>query len=343
MSRAVNNVISCIEPISTMSNMLNTLDPFLFCVYHVDNYPAGDSKMRAPRRGNGADFSASLPYRMYHGNEIPGFPQHPHRGFETLTAVVDGLIDHADSAGNAGRYGHGDLQWMTAGKGICHSEMFPLINSEQPNPLKLFQIWLNLPAKSKMVDPHFVMHWSESIPKYTSPDGKVTATVWAGSLEGLQGLAPPPNSYGSNPQSELGVWFLEILPGGRITIPAATGGNSINRKLYFLEGETASIGNQSTTVKKDITLFASQAVEIVNTHDSKKADILILQGRPIGEAVAQHGPFVMNTQREIAQAFADYQKTQFGGWPWPRDDMVFPKEKKRFALLNGQESTPPSS
>lgn len=113
--------------------------------------------MQAPKRGNGADFSPTAPYRMYHGDKIPGFPQHPHCGFETLTATVSGIIDHSDSMGGAGRYGNGDLQWMTAGKGICHCEMFPLVNDKGPNTLKLFQIWLNLPASSKRVDPAYVM------------------------------------------------------------------------------------------------------------------------------------------------------------------------------------------
>lgn len=154
MSTKAKNLISCIEPIGFP---MKTLDPFLFCVYHMDHYPAGDAKMRAPRRGNGADFNPTAPYRMYHGDDIPGFPQHPHRGFETLTAVMTGVADHSDSLGNAGRYGFGDLQWMTAGKGVVHGEMFPLINTDKPNPLRLFQIWLNLPKKNKMADPTYVM------------------------------------------------------------------------------------------------------------------------------------------------------------------------------------------
>eukprot|EP01126_Amoeba_proteus_P066717 TRINITY_DN9710_c0_g1_i5.p1 TRINITY_DN9710_c0_g1~~TRINITY_DN9710_c0_g1_i5.p1 ORF type:complete len:250 (+),score=32.63 TRINITY_DN9710_c0_g1_i5:53-751(+) len=228
-----NNVISCVEPF--VGNLLKTLDPFIFCVYHVDNYPAGDSQMRAPRRGNGQDFNPNAPYRMYHGDVIPGFPQHPHRGFETITCTVEGLIDHADSLGNAGRYGGGDLQWMTAGKGVVHSEMFPLINNNAPNPLKLFQIWLNLPQKSKMVDPDFVMHWNEEISRYRSPDEKATATIWVGNFHGLRGKTSPKNSYCTDPTAELGVWFLEILPGGRISLPSASS-NTINRKAYFLEG-----------------------------------------------------------------------------------------------------------
>ena len=111
---------SCIVDIQKLAFPFKTPDPFLFCVYHKDNYPAGDDKMQAPRIGNGADFDFNAEYRMYHGDRIPGFPQHPHRGFETMTATLVGIIDHTDSMGSAGRYGHGDLQWMTAGKGIVH-------------------------------------------------------------------------------------------------------------------------------------------------------------------------------------------------------------------------------
>ena len=118
-------VISCIDPIA--AGPMDTPDPFLFAVYHKDAYPAGDGKLAAPRRGNGADFNPVAPYRMYHGTKVPGFPSHPHRGFETITATLDGLVDHADSHRNAGRYGHGDVQWMTAGRGVQHSEMFPLV------------------------------------------------------------------------------------------------------------------------------------------------------------------------------------------------------------------------
>jgi hypothetical protein len=125
-----------------------TLDPFLFCVYHKDHYPPGNAAMEAPVTGNGQDFNPSADYRMYHGETIPGFPSHPHRGFETITATVDGIIDHADSVGNAGRYGVGDVQWMTAGGGVVHSETFPLLKQKEDNRCRFFQIWLNLPAKN---------------------------------------------------------------------------------------------------------------------------------------------------------------------------------------------------
>jgi len=333
------SVISCIDP---MSSLFKTLDPFLFCAYHVDHFPAGDNLMRAPRKGNGADFNPNAPYRMYHGDDVPGFPQHPHRGFETLTCTVSGLVDHSDSLGSAGRYGEGDLQWMTAGKGIVHGEMFPLLNTNKPNPAKLFQVWLNLSKKNKMVDPCYVMHWHEEIPKYISPDGKVTVTVWAGSFNGKQGLTPPPNSYGSNESSELGVWFFQILPGGTITIPSAAGGDAINRKVYFTEGEKITIDEQVIRVKSEVTVKASQSIEITNTDNTTAVELLILQGRPLKEPVAQQGPFVMNTNAEIQQAFMDYRRTQFGGWPWPEDAMIFPREKGRFSLQDGKEIVPPT-
>ena len=98
----VHKLITCID---SLSFPFKTPDPFLFCVYHKDSYPAGNDKMEAPRKGNGADFDPNAAYRMYHGERIPGFPQHPHRGFETMTATMEGLIDHTDSQGNAGRYG----------------------------------------------------------------------------------------------------------------------------------------------------------------------------------------------------------------------------------------------
>src|SRR4029078_7101352 len=133
-------------------------DPFLFCVHHDDAYPAGNEAFgpKASLEGGeiGQDFAGKDGWRMYHGDVVPGFPAHPHRGFETVTIVRRGLIDHSDSLGATARFGGGDVQWLTAGRGIVHSEMFPLLNREAGNPLELFQIWLNLPARLELVPPH---------------------------------------------------------------------------------------------------------------------------------------------------------------------------------------------
>ncbi len=171
-----------------------TMDPFLFCAHHDDAYPPGDGRLGVRAvdlegRQMGSDFSRKNGFSMYHGDGVPGFPGHPHRGFETVTLVRKGLIDHSDSLGAAARFGGGDVQWLTAGKGIQHSEMFPLLNSDAPNPLELFQIWLNLPARSKMVAPHFTMFWNERIPRLEHADAagrRTVVTVVAGSLPGMQ-------------------------------------------------------------------------------------------------------------------------------------------------------------
>lgn len=159
---------------------------------------------------------------------------------------------------------------------------------------------------------------------------------------GKTGLPPPPNSYGSDPTSELGVWLLQIQPHGKVTVPAANGGRGINRKAYFVEGQSALFTNQRVQSGNELTLDASIDAEIVNDTDAL-AEILILQGKPINEPVVQHGPFVMNTAEEIQQAFMDYRRTQFGGWPWPNDAMVFPASKSRFTLQDGKETLPPTN
>ena len=136
-----------------------TVDPFLFCVHHLDRYPQANEHMgpdaSLEARDIGMDFAGADGWRMYHGSTVPGFPQHPHRGFETVTYVRQGVIDHSDSLGATARFGRGDVQWLTAGGGIVHAEMFPLLDRSGPNPCELFQIWLNLPAEDKMVDPYF--------------------------------------------------------------------------------------------------------------------------------------------------------------------------------------------
>src|ERR1700755_3027084 len=157
-----------------------TIDPFLFCAHHDDDYPAANDAF-APAvpiddRELGKVFSGLDGWSMYHGLTVPGFPGHPHRGFETVTIVRRGLIDHADSLGAAARFGRGDVQWLTAGEGIVHCEMFPLLDQHGPNPTELFQIWLNLPASDKMVEPYFTMLWNEQIPRHVSVDGEGRTT-----------------------------------------------------------------------------------------------------------------------------------------------------------------------
>jgi len=277
---------------------------------------------------------------MYHGDTVPGFPAHPHRGFETVTIVQDGIVDHSDSMGAAGRYGAGDTQWMTAGKGVQHGEMFPLVNRDKPNPMQLFQIWINLPQKSKFVEPHYVMFWREDVPHKFFEDDKGAKTqveVVAGKLDDIQPLAPPPESWAADSTNEVAIWIIDMEANANWTLPAA--GKGVNRMLYFYEGESLDVGDTSLEV---MTAAIMQSDAAVALHAGKQpVRILMLQGKPIAEPVAQYGPFVMNSPEEIQQAFRDYRQTQFGGWPWERMDQVHPREKPRFAkYADGREEIP---
>ena len=266
------------------------------------------------------------------GNRCPGFPQHPHRGFETITVVPEGLVDHSDSMGATGRFGQGDVQWMTAGKGVLHSEMFPLVNRESGNPLLLFQIWLNLPRRSKFVEPHYKMLWSEDIPVHKTENAEVT--VIAGDFHGTSALDTTPDSWAADPENGVAVWLIKIRPQGELSLPIAAA--DINRSIYFYEGETLKVEEETLQVQQGADLDASQQVVLKN--GAKEAHLLLLQGKPIGEPVVQQGPFVMNSQEEIYDTIQEYQHTQFGGWPWPKNEFVHPREKGRFALhANGQE------
>jgi redox-sensitive bicupin YhaK (pirin superfamily) len=307
-----------------------TVDPFLFCAYHDDAYPRGDARMApaAPLAGRdiGQDFSRKDGWSMYHGDTVPGFPAHPHRGFETVTIVRRGLIDHSDSLGATARFGAGDVQWVTAGSGIVHSEMFPLLKQDQDNPLQLFQIWLNLPAASKMVPPHFTMLWSQDIPRIT--EGGAEVTVIAGALGDARPPAPPPDSWAAQPQADVAIWTVRLPPGGRWTLPRAEGAET-RRTLYFFDGAAARVGGREVASPSAIVLRADADVAL--EAGERGAEFLLLQGRPIGEPVAQYGPFVMNTQAEIMQAMQDYRRTQFGGWPFADSAPVHGREPRRFA------------
>ena len=323
-----------LKNITALGFQWGTKDPFLFCVHHEDDYPRGNEQMgptaNLEGRELGQDFMLKDGFRMYHGTTVPGFPGHPHRGFETITIVRKGMVDHSDSLGAAGRYGNGDVQWMTAGGGVLHAEMFPLLKKDHRNPLELFQIWLNLPAKNKMVEPHFKMLWNEDLPKETYTDSSGHKTLIE-VVTGKYGLAkaptPPPNSWAADAANDVAIYNIRMEANATFKLPKTTA--NINRTLYFYEGNELLIDGQSlphyhsAEVKSDEDLVLKSGKDI--------SHILVLQGKPIGEPVVKHGPFVMNNRQEIQQAFQDYQRTKFGGWPWNNLANVHPRNKGRFA------------
>jgi len=323
-----------------------TDDPFLFCVHHDDAYPVGNDRFGPAAsltgREIGQDFAGKDGWRMYHGRAVPGFPQHPHRGFETVTIVRRGLVDHSDSLGATARYGEGDVQWLTAGRGILHSEMFPLTDPAAPNPLELFQIWLNLTAADKLAEPHFAMFWSKDLGTHTAcdPAGRATRVrVIAGRVGDVTAPAPPPSSWASRPGSDVAIWTIKMDPEARFPLPRAAAGT--RRTLYFFRGDAITIGGRRVASHAAVRVRADADVTLEN--GAIESELLVLQGKPIGEPVVQYGPFVMTTEMQIRQAIADYQRTQFGGWPWPSDEPVHARDAGHFAKYGDGRVSKPTS
>ncbi|MFA0963719.1 pirin family protein [Roseivirga sp. BDSF3-8] len=334
---------NAVKNVSPLQMPWATRDPFLFCVHHLDRYPKGNQNLgpsvSLSGRATGSDFSGKDGFSMYHGQNIPGFPAHPHSGFETVTIGKQGFVDHSDSLGAAGRFGRGDVQWMTAGKGVQHCEMFPLLNQEEPNTLEIFQIWLNLPKASKKVEPHFAMLWQDTIPTYTYKDEEGHTTyvdIVAGEIEGMKAPAPAPSSWAADPGNEVCIWTIKMEPGARWTLPVAQG--EVNRNIYLYEGNTVRANETNIPLNHTAELDAVEQVTLIN--EDHTAYLLLLQGRPINEPVAQYGPFVMNSQEEIRQLMHEYGRTEFGGWPWPSAENVHHADKPRFAkYADGREES----
>jgi redox-sensitive bicupin YhaK (pirin superfamily) len=317
-----------------------TFDPFLFCVHHRDDYPAGNDRLGPTAsldgRSIGQDFAGKDGWSMYHGDVVPGFPRHPHRGFETVTITRKGYVDHSDSLGATARYGEGDVQWMTAGSGIVHAEMFPLLQERAKNPAELFQIWLNLPSRNKFAKPHFSMFWSSQLPRLeqSDPSGrKARIRVIAGALGGERAPAPPPDSWASQPTADVAIWSITLEPGATWQLPAAAQG--VDRTLYYFAGSGLRVAGRDIPERSAVRLsHASLPCEA----GPAPVELLLLAGRPIGEPVVSHGPFVMNHRHEIEQAIRDYRSTQFGGWPWKESGPVHARDSGRFAVhANGRK------
>lgn len=329
-----------IRKIGQMEFHLHVLDPFIITFHHRDLFPKGNGKMGPilipQNKNSGEDFNMEDDWRMYYGSTISGFPVHPHRGFETVTVMIEGFADHFDSKGSKGRYGEGDVQWMTAGAGVQHSEMFPILNDQEENPMELFQIWLNLPKKSKFATPAYKMFWHEDIPVIKEKDNAGNAfeiKVIAGEYNGVKSLDPLPDSWAYSRDNHVGIWLIELEPQAEFKLPAIS--KTLNRVLYNYEGGSISISDTGIMHKQYAELDGDKIIPVKN--GDQKTRLLLLEGEPINEPVVSHGPFVMNNQAEIKQAIMDYQATQFGGWPWPEEDPVNEKNSGRFANYNNGE------
>ncbi len=322
-----------IHEIKPLTLPWETQDPFIFCSYHYDEYPGGNEQMGPDAslvgRDIGQDFASKNGWNMYHGENVPGFPAHPHCGFETVSVVTQGMVDHSDSLGGKGRFGDGDVQWVTTGKGIQHSEMFPLLKKEG-NPFEIFQLWMNLPKRSKKAEPHYKMLWREDIPVVVHKDAaghSTTVNVIAGSLDDATALDPTPDSWAADPANNVQIWTIKLEPHAEFTIPAIEDG--MTRTVYFYDGGQLNVGG--TIVHSQHLLHLNSSVDAKFTNGADPAYLFFLQGKPIDEPVVQHGPFVGTSAVDIQEALTEYRNTQYGGWPWRSREPVHGVTKGRFA------------
>jgi redox-sensitive bicupin YhaK (pirin superfamily) len=229
-----------------------------------------------------------------------GFPPHPHRGFETVTYLLSGEMQHRDSWGNHGTLRPGDVQWMTAGSGLVHSEMPGETLVRDGGRLHGFQLWVNLPRRDKMAKPRYQDTQSERIPVARSADREVTAKVVAGEALGTKGVI----------DTRIPILYLHLTlePGAKHVqeIP-----KSENAFAFVISGEGTLAGARAGTAQVVVFDRGGDAVEIGNT-GSKPLSLLLIAGEPIGEPVARYGPFVMNTREELQQAVEDFRNGNMG-------------------------------
>jgi len=234
-----------------------------------------------------------------HGpGEARGAPDHPHRGFETVTYILDGAIEHEDSQGNRGRIGAGDVQWMTAGSGVIHSEMPGEEILRDGGRLHGFQLWVNLPRSDKMMKPRYQELRAAQIPTATSADGKVTVKVIAGESLGTRAAI--------DTRTPIMYLHVRLAAGARFTqaIP-----ETFNALAFIISGE-AAFGDRLAR-ENDAVIFSLDR-DVVAMATESGAELLLIGGVPLNEPLARYGPFVMNTEGEIRQAMIDYRSGRFG-------------------------------
>lgn len=319
---------SSIYNISPITFRLDLKDPFIFTAHHIDHFPVGK-----------ADMSPSMPpkdkeYSMYYGDVIPGFPEHPHTGFETITLVEQGYVDHFDSLGNGGRYAAGDVQWLSTGNGVEHCEMFPLLHDDKENPFELFQIWFNASPEQKKQPADYKMFWREHIPHVIENNqAKADIRVISGEFKGTEAISRPPHSWAYAKENRVNIYLITLENNAKLSIPATTATST--RFAYFYQGTELTLSGEIIPFKHLVELQPDANIQL-HAH-AGETRILWLEGEPIGAPVAMRGPFVLNSEQELNVAFKRYRETHFGEWPWPSPAPIFDKDTPRFATYNGGE------
>ena len=236
-------------------------------------------------------------------HERRGVGAHPHRGFETVTIVYDGEVEHRDSAGGGGMIRSGDVQWMTAASGIVHEEFHGPHFAKSGGPFEMVQLWVNLPKKDKAAAPGYQSITSDTIPTVPLADDAGSVRIIAGKYAGGKG---PARTF-----TPMNVWDVRIRAGRTVELPAGAGDTTV---ALVLRGSLRALGERSEPIHSgDLAVFERTGSGITLTTDGdEEAKVLVLSGRPIDEPIVGHGPFVMNTEEEINQAFVDFHRGKMG-------------------------------
>ena len=242
------------------------------------------------------DFNAE--YDFGPSDHLRGVDVHPHKGFETVTIAYKGSVAHHDSTGNSGVINPGDVQWMTAGAGILHKEYHEKEFSKKGGPFEMIQLWVNLPAKNKLANPHYQAITADQMGKVTLADNNGIVNVIAGSFNEHKG---PATTF-----TPVNMFDIRLNKGGKLTTNIPVNHNTV---LLVVNGEIDVNGGKAA--QHDFVLFKNEGEEITISADSDSV-LLLLSGEPINEPIAQYGPFVMNTHRELQEAFQEFQSGKFG-------------------------------
>lgn len=266
--------------------------------FRVRNYfPSGNPILEQISPFLMLDYAAPHVYKPNDGRPR-GVGPHPHRGFETVTVAFEGSVAHHDSAGNAGVIHPGDVQWMTAGRGVLHKEYHEKEYSHCGGPFHMMQIWVNLPASQKMCEPRYQELTAAGMGQVTLPNSAGNVRIIAGEYDGVKGPAKT--------VTPINMWDINLKADGAMTMSFPP---SQNTALMVLDGNVEINGRAAQTA--DFVLFENEGEEIV-VKAAADSHLFLLNGEPIHEPIVQYGPFVMNTEDEIRQAFADFQRGKFG-------------------------------
>lgn len=319
----------------------DTEDPFMFASHHFDDYPKGNRQQAPPleeikKRSLGHDYRPQYGYRMYGGKVAPGFPLHTHWGYETVTICSEGYVDHFDSLGNQGRYGYGDVQWLTAPCRYGHCEMYPLAFADRDNHHRVTQIMIHIPNELKNGEAELNNVWAEDVPEIRG--NGYLAHVYAGTYGGKTGIVPNSRSWAADPAHRVRIVSFETEPGAEIKIDPTS--ETACRNVYLTDCG-ATVGGKDYIPQTRLKMKPGEEVAIVN--GDKKNEIWLLEGEPIGQKMCSFGPVVLATDKEVREANAAIRKEEYKDWPWNFINKTQPVGTDRFIrYADGREERPAS-